>query len=131
MKTIAFGTDRITEALDEINKGMDSPISVFPHHMHYPAQILQAIKHYNGAEEIIPSGLLYLMSEGALFKSAAKPGYLKHHKNEVKEYAGFIDRYDRFIIEVSDLCEITYDEFFTLGTSQKKTLQLTNHTLNY
>jgi hypothetical protein len=112
MKTIGFGTGRIGEAFDEIKNNGDTAISFFPHHMHYPSQVLQAIKHYNGAEETIPPGLLYLISEASLVNSATRPGYLKHHKNEVKEYAGFIDKHDRFVIEISELDELTYDEHF-------------------
>jgi hypothetical protein len=122
MSTLGFGTDRIAEALIKVKNNVDSNLSIFPHRLHYPSQILQSIKHYNGAEEIIPSGLLYLMSEDSLIKSATKPGYLKHHKNEIKEYSGFIDRYDSFIIEISDLTEATYNEFFYTEHLAKKNL---------
>lgn len=123
MKALGFGTARVAEAANKINNNGGGSLSMFPHSLNYPSQVLQSIKHYNGAEEAIPSGLLYLMSEDSLINSATKPGYLKRHRNEISAYSGFIDRYDGFIIEISDLIESTYNECIYTEHLAKKNLE--------
>lgn len=107
IRTMAFGTCRVAGPLDILGKSGIAKAVKFPHHLHYPAQVLQTVKHYEGSA-LLPHSWLYLMSEDSIRKSATLEGYVESHSLEVQNYEGFISKNDRFIIEISGLHEILY-----------------------
>lgn len=106
-RTLAFGTCRVAGPFEVLTEGGFSGIEKFPHHLHYPAQVLQVARHYDGAR-VINDRLLYLMSEDSIRKSATRDDYVRSHRVEVKTYKGLVKKYDKFVIELSALNEVLH-----------------------
>jgi hypothetical protein len=100
----------------------------FPHHLHYPSQILQMLKHYDG-KNTIKEKLLYLMSEDSIRKSATREGYVRSHRHEVKTYKGLTAKYDSFVIELSALNEVVHPNGMFLEYFAKRDLASYSHEL--
>lgn len=125
-RTLAIGTCRVAGPCEHLtNNGMKG-LEKFPHHLHYPAQILQTLKHYDG-KSVIKEKLLYLMSEDSIRKSATRQGYVRSHRHEVKTYKGITGNYDRYIIELSALNEVVHPNGMFLEYFAKRDLASYSH----
>lgn len=102
--TLAVGTCRLA-APAEILKKSGAGVVGFPHKLHYPAQVLQVLRHYSGKPGFNKK-LLYLISEDAIRKTATREGYVRSQGYEVRSYKGLEAKYDSFIIEISALNEL-------------------------
>ncbi|NWL18629.1 hypothetical protein [Pseudomonas umsongensis] len=107
INTLAIGTCRVAGPCENLTSNGFDGLEKFPHHLHYPSQILQTLQHYDG-HNVIPQKLLYLMSEDSIRKSATRPGYIKSHAFEVRQRKGFTKQFDKYIIELSGLHELVH-----------------------
>lgn len=112
-RTLAIGTCRIAGPIELLNQAGVQELVRIPHHFHYPAQVLQNLKHYNGTTKF-DSRMTYLISEDAIRKSATRDGYVQSHQIEIRQFRWLTKKFDRFIIELSALNEvfIQNQEFF-------------------
>lgn len=137
LRTLAVGTCRVAGPVELLNNSGVQDLVRIPHHFHYPAQVLQNLKHYNGTTKF-DSRLTYLISEDAIRKSATREGYVQSHQIEIRQFRWLTKKFDRFIIELSALNEVFIQEkeFFAeyfarrdLGTYQSELAALAEQEL--